>query len=171
MSAPLWGSRTLYSKSFPSRDQSIGNFTSGVESSGSSLPGGPPASFQERVIEPDLLDPNAIRLPSGDHSGKMSSPASNVIRSHARRAVSYDQMSMLPFAKRKLATRRPSGESAGPVDALSGYTTFSTSRPDRSPHTSCRWPLSGEGVRYTIGPAADADSAVPSFALSANGKG
>ena len=36
-------------------------------------------------------------VPSGDQSGKMSSPESNVIRSHARRPVSYDQMSMLPF--------------------------------------------------------------------------
>ena len=37
-------------------------------------------------------------LSSGDHRGKMSSPASKVSRFQARRTVSYDQMSMLPLA-------------------------------------------------------------------------
>ncbi len=83
-----------------------------------------------------------MRLSPGDQRGKMSSFESNVTRFHVRRPVSYDQMSILPFACRNTAIRRPSCESDGPCDAVSGYTTFSISLPDRSTHTSCRWPLS-----------------------------
>ena len=131
MSKPRFGSRLSYSRKRPSADQSIGNFGLGRREqqflTSRRAVEEPPVEIHD--ARSPVTEPNTMLVPSGDQRGKMSSPGSNVIRSHARRRMSYDQMSMLPFANRYTATRRPSCESDGPrlarigIDHLVGFPT------------------------------------------------
>src|SRR5207249_10321805 len=70
----------------------------------------PSASCQKRFLRsPSLLEPNAIRLPSGVHTGLWFTLPSNVNRVSVSLDRSYNQI----WLSSSTATRRPSGDNRG----------------------------------------------------------
>src|ERR1051326_52781 len=115
---------------------------------------------------PRRVELNAIQRPSGDHTGEFSAAASNVNRNGILRDRSICQTSSLRWTSVcTSAACLPSGERRGqfPTVAVGGVTVpiVSTSRPDRSTHTSL--PADVPAERNARTPVADADAAARPF--------
>src|SRR5262245_1523947 len=95
-------------RNLPSADQSVHVFTSSDFSSSSSAP--PTDGFQNKLCGPPRrVELNAMRVPSGDHSGKLSTDGSTVKRVRTPRG-SMIHTSTLPLRLRYIAMRRLSGD-------------------------------------------------------------
>src|SRR6185295_4867332 len=104
------------SRKRPSEDQSSGALGRSDSSRSSSAPA-LLDNLQYRLKMPFRLDPNTMRLPLGDQSGKASVAASKVKRVGTPRAASMSQTSRLLLTVRVTATRFPSGDSSMSVKA------------------------------------------------------
>ena len=96
----------------------------------------PSAACQNRLAAPARCEENAIRCPSGVHTGLWSVPGSNVRRVSVRRARLQIQMSF-SCSRTSIATCVPSGEIRGFKYARDGA-AMASSRPFRSTQTRVR---------------------------------
>src|SRR2546427_138570 len=118
----------------PSADHPNGVLLSGVfKSNSSSLV--PPDPFLYRLKTfPFRFDANTISLPSGDQTGKLSSPGSNVKRELLPVFTSTIQISPVVPSRLKMASCFPSGDNFGLSYAAAGAGNASLF-PAESTHT------------------------------------